>query len=128
MKKIDTSLDFIEFNNMVKQKHGDFYTKQVDLFFERAMINSQNKLYHSAIQDCKFALALNEFSSNPINKHYLIGYISQLYCDLNQMENAMYYYQLGIDQLETSCDNYKNDLNLYNNLREHFDFESWKVA
>ena len=128
MKRIDTSLDFIEFNNMVKQEHGDFYTKQVDLFFERAMINSQKKLYHSAIQDCKFALALNEFSSNPINKHYLIGYISQLYCDLNQMDNAMYYYQLGIDQLETSCDNYKNDLNLYNNLREHFDFESWKVA
>jgi len=128
MKTLDTALNFIEFNKEIKATFGMFYHKQVDLFFERAMLQTQQGLYLSAIQDCKFALALNEFSHDPINKHYIIGYISQLYCDLNQMENAMYYYRLGMDLLDSTCLNFDNDLNLYSHLREFLDLENCKVA
>ena len=128
MKTLDTALNFIPFNKEVKSSYGEFYSKQVDIFFERAMIQERQGLYLSAIEDCKFALALNEFASDPINKHYLIGYISQLYCDLGQIGKAMYYYQLGVDLLDTSDLNLENDLNLYTNFRAHLDLKNWKVA
>lgn len=128
MRTLDTTSNFIEFNKEVKASYGEFYSKQVDIFFERAMIQERKGLYLSAIEDCKFALALNEFAIEPINKHYIIGYISQLYCDLGQIDKAMYYYQLGLDVLDTSDLNFENDLNLYTNLRTHLDIKNWKVA
>ena len=128
MKAINTDSNFIDFNQQVTKNYGDLYTSQVDLFFERAMLNTQKGLYLSAIENCKFALALNEFASEKINIHYLIGYISQLYCDLGQTEKAWYYYEYGFSLLDGTQENYINDFRLYTNLREHIDFNSWKVA
>lgn len=128
MKALNTDSNFIEFNQEITKNYGELYTSQVDLFFERAMLNAQKGLYLSAIENCKFALALNEFASEKINIHYLIGYIAQLYCDLGQIDKSWYYYEYGFSLLDDSQENYINDFRLYTNLREHIDLSSWKVA
>lgn len=128
MKALNTDSNFIEFNQEIRKNYGELYTSQVDLFFERAMLNAQKGLYLSAIENCKFALSLNEFASEKINIHYLIGYIAQLYCDLGQIDKSWYYYEYGFSLLDDSQENYINDFRLYTNLREHIDLSSWKVA
>lgn len=119
MNTINTRSNFIDFNQQLTKEFGNFYTSQTHIFFERAFLNTQKGLYLSAIEDCKFALSLNEFAAEKINTHYLIGYISQLYCDLGQTEKAWYYYEYGLSLLDHNQDNYTTDYRLYLNVKDY---------
>jgi hypothetical protein len=124
--QIELHSDFFTFNKQMIKIHGKHYSIQTDLFFERACLSAEKGLLHSAIQEAKFALSLNEFSNDQNEKHFIIGFISQLYCDLGKIKVAKQYYELGLKLLDKQDTDYWDDLQIYERLKEHIDSEGWK--
>ena len=123
---VELNADFMTFNQQMIDKHGKQYTKQADLFFERAVMLAQKGLLHTAFEEAKFALALNGFSKKQTRRHYIIGFISQLLCDLGQLKPAKTYYELGLKLLDNADLDYWADFEMYQRLKEHIDSEGWK--
>jgi tetratricopeptide (TPR) repeat protein len=118
--------DFFTFNKQMIKKHGKHYSTQTDLFFERACLLAEKGLLYSAIQDAKFALSLNEFSKDQNEKHFIIGFIAQLYCDLGKIKVAKHYYELGLKLLDKLDADYWDDFQIYQRLKEQIDSDGWK--
>ncbi len=126
MEEIDLKSDFLTFKTQITQKFGEQYFEQVDLFFQRATTQAEHGLFLSALADGKFALELSNFSSDRSNIHYLIGFLSQLHCDLGQIANSNAYYELGLKLLDPDSPSYEDDKELFRNLKELIDGERWK--
>ena len=121
--EIDIQADFITFRNQIINKFGEQYFDQAELFFVRAMKQAEQGLIHSAIADGKFALDLTNYSSDQKGIQYLIGFLSQLHCDIGQISKSKAYYELGVKLLDPQDE---DDKRLYKNLKELIDGESWK--
>lgn len=80
--EININADFLTFKNQIVEKFGEHYFDQAEIFFERAMAQAKQGLLHSAISDGKFALDLSYYSNDKSGIQYLIGFLSQLHCDL----------------------------------------------
>ena len=124
--EIDINSDFHSFKTEIINKFGSHYYDQTEIFFERAMAQAQKGLLHSAIAHGKFALELTQFSNDNTGIIYLLGFLSQLHCDLGQIKKSLAYYDLGIKLLDPVDKNYENDGQLFKNLKELIDGESWK--
>ena len=120
---IDIQADFITFRNQIINKFGEQYFDQAEIFFVRAMKQAEQGLIHSAIADGKFALDLTNYSSDQTGIQYLIGFLSQLHCDIGQISKSKAYYELGVKLLDPKDE---DDKRLYKNLKELIDSESWK--
>ncbi len=120
---IDIQADFITFKNQIINKFGEQYFDQAEIFFVRAMKQAEQGLIHSAIADGKFALDLTNYSSDQTGIQYLIGFLSQLHCDIGQINKSKAYYELGVKLLDPKDE---DDKRLYKNLKELIDGESWK--
>jgi len=120
---IDIQADFITFRNQIINKFGEQYFDQAEIFFVRAMKQAEQGLIHSAIADGKFALDLTNYSSDQTGIQYLIGFLSQLHCDIGQINKSKAYYELGVKLLDPKDE---DDKRLYKNLKELIDGESWK--
>lgn len=124
--KINISSDFLSFKKEIVDKFGAQYFEQTELFFSRSVELASQGLIKSAIADANFALNLSEYSNDKLGIHYLIGFLSQLHCDLGEISKAKSYYKLGLKLLDREDENYHSDLDLYQRLKEHIDSESWK--
>jgi|ERR1035437_1516623 hypothetical protein len=124
--EIDLKADFLTFKNQIINKFGQQYFDQAEIFFERAMKQAEQGLIHSAIADGKFALDLTHYSNDQTGIQYLIGFLSQLHCDIGQISISKAYYELGLKLLDTNDRGYEDDKQLFANLKELIDGESWK--
>lgn len=124
--EIDLHADFLTFSDQIIEKFGEQYFEQTEIFFERAMAQAEKELLYSAIADGKFALDLINYSDDKTGIHYLIGFISQLYCDMEQISKSKAYYELGLKRLDSDDEDYEDDKEMYRRLKEHIDSESWK--
>ncbi len=124
--QIEINSDFLTFSQQMIDKHGKHYSKQADLFFERAVELAKKGLIHSAVEEAKFSLALNGYSKKQTRSHYIIGFIAQLYCDLGKIKNARGFFELGLKLLDRDDLDYWSDYEMYQRLKEHIDSEGWK--
>ena len=125
-EEINITADFLTFRNQIVEKFGEQYFDQAEIFFERAMAQAKQGLLHSAISDGKFALDLSYYSNDKSGIQYLIGFLSQLHCDLGQITKSNSYYELGLKLLDSEASNYEDDKEMYRKLKELIDGESWK--
>ena len=121
--EINFKSDFLNFKDQIVEKFGEQYLEQVDIFFERAITEAKQGLFNNAAADGKFALELHNYSENIIGIQYLFGFLSQLYCDMGQINKSKAYYDLGIKFLDP---NDMDDIRLFEELKELIDGESWK--
>jgi hypothetical protein len=126
MGNINIKSDFLTFKNEIVEKFGNQYFEQTELFFERGVELANQGLTKSAIADVNFALNLIEYSNDKLGIHYLIGFLSQLHCDLGEISKAKSYYELGLKLLDKEDSDYHSDLDLYQRLKENIDSEGWK--
>jgi tetratricopeptide (TPR) repeat protein len=124
--EININADFLTFKNQIVEKFGEQYFDQAEIFFERAMAQAKQGLLHSAISDGKFALDLSYYSNDKSGIQYLIGFLSQLHCDLGQISKSKAYYELGLKLLDSEATDYEDDKEMYRKLKELIDGESWK--
>jgi len=124
--EINLNADFLTFKNQIVEKFGEQYFDQAEIFFERAIAQAKQGLLYSAISDGKFALDLSYYSNDNSGIQYLIGFLSQLHCDLGQISKSKAYYELGLKLLDSEATDYADDIEMYRKLREHIDGESWK--
>ena len=124
--EININTDFLTFKNQIVAKFGEQYFDQAEIFFERAMAQAEQGLIQSAIADGKFALDLSNYSNDKTGIQYLIGFISQLHCDLGQISKSKAYYELGLKLLDSEAIDYEDDKEMYKRLKEHIYGESWK--
>jgi tetratricopeptide (TPR) repeat protein len=125
-EEINITADFLTFRNQIVEKFGEQYFDQAEIFFERAMAQAKQGLLHSAISDGKFALDLSYYSNDKSGLQYLIGFLSQLHCDLGQISNSKAYYELGLKLLDSEAIEYEDDKEMYRKLKELIDGENWK--
>jgi hypothetical protein len=125
-EEININADFLTFKNQIVAKFGEQYFDQAEIFFERAMSQAKQGLLHSAISDGKFALDLSYYSNDKSGIQYLIGFLSQLHCDLEQINQSKAYYELGLKLLDSEATDYEDDKEMYRKLKELIDGESWK--
>lgn len=124
--EININADFLTFENQIIEEFGEQYAKQAELFFERSVEQAKQGLEHSAIAYSKFALEQSNYSNDKTGLSCLIGFISQLHCDLGKINQSKAYYELGLKLLDTESSNYEDDKEMYRRLKEHIDSESWK--
>jgi hypothetical protein len=124
--EIDLNADFLTFQNQITEKFGNQYSEQSELFFERSTALAEQGLLHSAISEGKFALELSYFSENKLGIPYLIGFLSQLHCELGKIRKANAYYELGLKLLDEESPDYEDDKEMFCRLKEHIDSEGWK--
>lgn len=124
--EIDITADFLTLRNQIVEKFGEQYCDQVEIFFERAMAQAKQGLLHSAISEGRFALDLSYYSNDKSGIQYLIGFLSQLHCDLGQISKSKAYYELGLKLLDPETLDYEDDKEMYRKLKELIDGESWK--
>jgi tetratricopeptide (TPR) repeat protein len=124
--EININADFLTFKNQIVNKFGEQYFDQAEIFFERAMAQAKQGLLHSAIADGNFALDLSYYSNDKSGIQYLIGFLSQLHCDLGQISKSKAYYELGLKLLDSDATDYEDDKEMYRKLKELIDGESWK--
>jgi len=124
--EININADFLTFKNQIVEKFGEQYFEQAEIFFERAMAQAKQGLLHSAISDGRFALDLSYYSNDKSGIQYLIGFLSQLHCDLGQIKQSKAYYELGLKLLDPESTDFEDDKEMYRKLKEHIDSESWK--
>lgn len=124
--EIDINADFLTFKNQIVEKFGEQYFEQTEIFFERAMAQAKQGLLHSAISDGKFAIELSNYSNDKTGLTDIIGFVSQLHCDLGQINKSKTYYDLGLKLLDPESEFYQTDKESYRKLKEHIDSESWK--
>ena len=130
MKKqeIDLESDFLSFKDQIINKFGEQYYDQAELFFERAEALAKQNLLLSAINDGRFALELSYYADDQKGTPYLLGFISQLHCDLGQISKSKAYYELGLKMIDSDAENYVDAKEMYKRLKEHIDGENWKGA
>lgn len=124
--EININADFITFRNEIFEKFGEQYFEQAELFFERAVAQAEKGLLLSAISDGKFAIELSNYSKDKTGLTDIIGFISQLHCDLGQISKSIAYYELGLKLLDPESEYYESDKESYRKLKEHIDSENWK--
>lgn len=107
---INLTADFLTFSNQIVEKFGEQYFDQAEIFIERAMAQAKHGLLHSAISDGKFALDLSNYSKDKSGIQYLVGFLSQLHCDLGQISKSKAYYELGLKLLDTEASDYEDDI------------------
>ena len=120
---IDLESDFITFRDQIINKFGEQYYIQSELFFTRAVELAKKGLFNSAIQDGNFALDLVNFANDKDVSIYIIGFLSQLHCDMGKIGKAKAYYELGMKLIDI---NNEKDMQLFKDLKELIDSESWK--
>lgn len=114
--EININADFLTFKNQIIEKFGEQYFDQAEIFFERAMTQAKQGLLHNAIADGNFALELSNYSNDKTGVQYLIGFLSQLHCDLGQINKSKAYYELGIKLLDPEDKDYEDDKQLFRNV------------
>lgn len=124
--EINLNADFLTFKNQIVEKFGKQYFDQAEIFFERAIAQAKQGLLHSAIADGKFAIELSNYSNDTTGLTDIIGFISQLHCDLGQISKSKAYYELGLKLIDPESEFYETDKESYRKLKEHIDSESWK--
>lgn len=124
--EININADFITFRNQIVEKFGEQYFEQAELFFERAVAQAEKGLLLSAISDGKFAIELSNYSKDKTGLTDIIGFISQLHCDLGQISKSKAYYELGLKLLDPESEYYETDKESYRKLKKHIDSENWK--
>ncbi|RZK26431.1 MAG: hypothetical protein EOO43_02870 [Flavobacterium sp.] len=123
---IDINADMLTFQNQIISEFGNQYYEQTEIFFNRAVSQANDGLLYSALADGKFALELNHYSPDKTGVVYLIGFLSQLHCDIGEIRIARSYYELGMKLLDPLEESYEDDMQLYIRLKELIDGESWK--
>lgn len=124
--EINIKADFLTFENQIIEEFGKQYAEQTELFFERSVEHAKQGFEQSAIAYGKFALEQSNYSNDKTGLSSLIGFISQLHCDLGKINQSKAYYELGLNLLDSESIDYEDDKEMYRKLKEHIDSESWK--
>jgi len=110
----------------VKSKLGDTFAEQADAFFQRAVIQAQNNLEHSAIADSEYALALAQYAKDDFPVLYLIGFLCEVHIFSNKIRKAKAYYNLGLQSLDKSSPDSASDKAMFDRLKDLMNGEDWK--
>jgi hypothetical protein len=123
-EEINIQTDFLTFRNQVKEKLGDNFAEQADLFFERAVFEAQKNLEHSAIADAEYALALAQYAKDDFPILYLVGFLCEVHIFTDKIEKAKFYYNLGLQLLDKNSAD--NDKASFDRLQDLMNGEDWK--
>mgnify|MGYP000866573203 FL=1 len=123
---IDIKEDFLTFHYQVKEKLGDSFSEQADLFFERAVFEAHKNLENSAIADAEYALALAQYAKDDFPILYLIGFLCEVHIFTDQISKAKFYYNLGLQLLDKNSADYDNDKASFDRLQDLMNGEDWK--
>ena len=123
---IDIQSDLLTFEKQIKDKFGDAFFDQVEIFFERAVYFAQNEMPLNAISEATFALDLSRFANYNPNIIYLIGFLTEICLEINDINKAIKYCNLGFALLNKEDTDYEEDLRLFKELREQISGEEWK--
>lgn len=123
---INIKEDFLTFHNQVKEKLGDSFSEQADMFFERAVFEAHKNLEHSAIADAEYALALAQYAKDDFPILYLIGFLCEVHIFTDKISKAKFYYNLGLQLLDKNSDDYDNDKASFDRLQDLMNGEDWK--
>ena len=124
--EIDIKADFLSFHNQVKEKHGESFSEQADLFFERAVFEAHKNLEHSAIADAEYALALAHYAKDDFPILYLIGFLCEVHIFTDKIRKAKFYHNLGLQLLDKNSADYDNDKASFDRLQDLMNGEDWK--
>lgn len=125
-EEINIKSDFYTFKSQVKEKLGDSFALQADIFFERAVYEAQNNLEHSAIADGEYALTLAHYAKDNFPILYLIGFLCEANIFSDKITRAKYYYNLGLQLLDKDSPDYENDKASFDRLQDLMNGEDWK--
>ncbi len=126
IEPIDIKGDFYTFRKEIIKKFGNLYSNQTDLFFERAVAFAENGLLYNAAVDGDFAFTISHFRSKEYRVVYLIGFLSEIHLELNNINKARTYCDLGKRMLCSSDKDYEDDKKKFDELDEIIRGEEWK--
>lgn len=123
---IDIKEDFYTFREQVKEKLGNTFAHQAEIFFERAVHEAKKNLEHSAIADGEYALSLAYYAKAEFPILYLIGFLCEIHIFTDKMKKAKYYYNLGLLLLDKNSPDYDSDRASFDRLQDLINGEDWK--
>lgn len=122
IEEFDLESDKNSFRDQVTKKCGDFYKEQTNLFFNRASVLAKQGNIDTAISDAEFALSLCRYANmNLYAVLYLLGLLCQLNLDADNVENAQYYFDIGMDIIDKNEKDYNRDLDQFLDLKIRID-------
>ena len=124
--EINIQDDFFTFREQVKEKLGDSFADQADIFFERAVHEAQTNLEHSAIEDGEYALTLAHYAKDGFPIVYLIGFLCEVHIFTDKIKKAKFYYNLGLQLLDSNSPDYDRDKASFDRLQDLMNGEEWK--
>jgi len=126
MTDIDIKEEFYSFREQVKEKLGDTFAQQADIFFERAVHLAKRNLEYSDIEDGEFALSLAHYAKDNFPIIYLIGFLCEVHIFTDKIKKAKYYYNLGLQLLDKNSPDYNSDKASFDRLQDLMNGEDWK--
>lgn len=123
---IDLKTDFYIFRQAVVERFGDHYAVQTELFFAKAYAEAEDGSLDYAISYAEFAYKLSQFQPENYSVIYLIGFLTQIHLDKNDIIKAKKYCDLGFEMLEKESVSEGEDYRMFSELREMIKSEGWK--
>lgn len=106
-----------EFKNKIIELYGNFYSEQIDFFFEEAIRLAKEGNYTSAIKVGKDAFILSKYANFTYEKIYLIGLLCHAYLDNKQPEIADVFFKLGMQMIDENDINFNDDINAFLDIK-----------
>jgi len=123
---IDLKSDYFTFKKSVIERFGNQFAEQTELFFAKAYAEAEDGSLDSAIDYAEFAYALSQYQPDDYRIIYLIGFLTQIYLDKNDVSKAKAYCDLGFEMLDKKSKSHDEDRRMFTELREIIKGESWK--
>jgi len=116
-----------EFKKSTKENFGEFYSQQVDYFFEKTINYAKQGDFDTSIKIAKDAFVIAKFANLDYEKLYLIGLLCRLLLDKGQPEQAEAYFKFGIQIIDEIEETYNEDVNSFFDLKIEIDRELIKT-
>lgn len=123
--EFDIGADFYSFRQEIIEEYGKQNREQAYLFFDRAVALAEKDFLHSAISDAEVALTFSQLS-NEYGNIYIVGLLSELHLNANNISQAKAYCDAGIKMLDEDNPDYCQDRESFEELRDRIDGEDWK--
>lgn len=120
-------MNYKSFQKAITKEHGNFYSSQVEKFFEMAVDFAMKKKFSEAVTIANDALVFAKYSDVGYAIIYLIGMLCEAYLDNEQPELAETFFNYGMKIIDESNDTYDRDLNRFLDLKIDIDEALKKV-
>ena len=110
-------MSYLRFKKEIAEKFCDFYSEQVDIFFEKAIELANKGKFKESIKIGKDAFVLSKFADIGYEKLYSVGMLCQAYLDSGQPEIADTFFKAGMEMINECEENYNDDVNSFLDIK-----------